>query len=339
MSGRDSDPPVRQGPFQRNAKLEELLALLENPLGAGESLLLAELGAERRPIVLIVACARSGSTLLLQFLAGSGAFAYPSNFLSRFYAAPILGSLIQKMLFDPAYQFRRELACQDGWGEPYRSELGKTEGALSPNEFLYFWRRWVEEIDGRPPTLEDTGGIDFGEIRRELQGVAASFERPFVLKAHILNWMLPVVAEQLRDAYLVFLRRDPLFTAQSLLEARMRFFGSAEEWYSFKPPEFERLRQLSPEGQVASQVLCTERAIETGIRDVERARVIELSYEELTLDPASAWRKLADKLASHPGCPDLGECPRQEGFRSANVRRLPPASLEAIEAALAEFER
>lgn len=337
MTERTDGGPARAPEFLRNPELERLLALLERPLHAAETSLREQISSDRRPIVLILGCARSGSTLLLQLLAESGAFAFPSNFISRFYAAPILGGLLQKMLFDPNCQFHGELSLRADDSTSYSSALGKTEGALSPNEFHYFWRRWFEEVDGYPPTLGQVDGTVFGEIREELQGLAGVFERPLALKAHLLNWILPLVSKQVPDAFLVFLRRDPLFAAQSLLEARVRFFGSKKLWYSFKPPEVGSLALLPPEGQVAAQVVFTERAIEAGLREVDPSRVVEISYEELSSSPESVWRKLADTLASHPGCPDLGDCPRTMPFRSGNVRRLPASTLEAIRTAVEGF--
>ena len=67
--------------FQRNEKLEDLLRLITHPLEVAETEILKGRPLERRPVVLIVGCARAGSTLLLQFLANSGKFGYPSNFL------------------------------------------------------------------------------------------------------------------------------------------------------------------------------------------------------------------------------------------------------------------
>lgn len=324
----------REKPFERNPDLEELLALLESPMQTAEECLLESLTLERRPIVLICACARSGATLLLQFLARSGVFGYPSNLISRFYAAPVLGALVQKMLFDPDYQFRRELDLKSDCSDYFRSELGKTEGALSPNEFYYFWRRWFSEVQGHPPTVEDLQNTAFDEVLTELRGLSAVFGLPLAFKASLLNWTLPLVAERIPEAYIVFLRRDPLYTVQSILEARIRFFGSEDAWYSFKPPGAEALLELPAISQVAAQVVMTEEAIEDGISVIDPSRVIRISYEQLCSDPNAAWQALVDKIGEHPGCPDMGECPSKPPFRSSNVDRLPPSQLNAIRKAL-----
>ena len=319
--------------FQRNQMLETLLSRLEGPLGAAETALLAAGSPEPRPIVLIVGCARTGSSLLLQLLAKSGAFAVPSNFLSRFYSAPVLGAWLQRMLFDPTYDFRGELRLRAD-EDSYYSQLGKTTGALSPHDFFHFWRRWFNYEDGSAPTLETAHDVAFHEIQAELQGVTGVFGLPLIVKAQVLNWILPLATERLRDSFVVFLRREPLFTAQSLLEARMSYFGSYEPWYSLMPPEFDTLSTLAPEAQVAGQVLSTERAVVAGLRHIDPTRVIELTYEELTSSPESAWWRLTEKLVRHPGCQDLGECPRTEPFISRNEPRLPSAMLTSIQTAL-----
>lgn len=336
----DTQRPERHDralPFRRNEKLEDLLSQLRGPLSRAENELLEQISPERKPVVLIVGCARAGSTLMLQFLANSGAFGYPSNFLSRFFSGPVMGAYIQRMLFDREYQFRNELRL-DGIDQlAYTSDLGKTEGAMAPNEFMYFWRRWIEESDGHPPGMQHIDRVNFGAIDRELVGLATAFGRPFALKAHILNWMLPAVLENIPDSYVLFVRRDPIFTAQSLLEARVRFFGSDQEWYSFKPAEYEWLRHLPPPTQVAGQVHFTELAIENGLRGVDQSRVVEAHYEELSSDPGTVWARLADKLERHRNCGDLGPCPATPAFVSANERRLPIETFETIGRALADF--
>lgn len=326
----------RADAFQRNPKLEGLLQLLSGPLAAGEQELIGQMSLPARPVLLIVGCARSGSTLLLQLLAASGAFGYPSNLLSRFYAAPALGAGIQKLMFDPDYRFRDELDLAPAGALDYASDLGKTRGALSPNEFFYFWRRWVAEVDGFPLTMsDDVGAIDFASMAAELRAVAAMFERPFVAKAHILNWILPAVLESVPDVYVLFLRRELRFVAQSLLESRDRFFGNERDWYSFKPPEYEALAAEEPAVQVAGQAYFTDRAVELGLQNAEPSRVLEIRYGDLVSDPAGVWHRIAALIGSHPGCPDLGDAPRREPFPSSDVGRLPKETMAAIDRAVA----
>lgn len=323
----------REGGFRRNERLEELLDLLAGPVAAAGARLHTDLPPTRRPIVFVCACGRAGATLLMQLLATSGSFGYPSNLISRFHAAPAFGALVQRMLLDPGHQFRDELGLAADVAS-YRSDLGKTVGALSPNEFYYFWRRWFGEVDGCPPTSADVDDADFDSLRDELSDLAAVFARPLAFKGSLMNWSLPVLLREVPDAVVVFLRRDRLFNAQSLLEARLRHGGSAEAWYSFRPPNAGELFDAPPPTQVARQVVSTERAIAAGLADVDPARVVDATYEELCDRPAAVWDRIATSIATHPYGTDIGACPHPAPFESGNVRRLPDAELAAIDAAL-----
>ena len=106
-----------------------------------ESDLAKKFKSPKYPLVFIVGCGRSGTTLMMQWLANSSLFAYPSNLISRFYEAPYLGAKIQQLLLDPAYNFNDEI-CDFSVDFDFNSKLGKTRGALAPNEFWYFWRRF-----------------------------------------------------------------------------------------------------------------------------------------------------------------------------------------------------
>ena len=132
--------------FRRNILLESLLTEIAVDMRPSEDSLLSRYRGQslQYPIVLVFGPLRSGTTLFMQWLANSGIVAYPTNLLSRFYHAPILGAKLQLLLTDPRYSFRKEL------GEfvqrvGYLSENGKTDGTLAPNEFWYFWRRFLED--------------------------------------------------------------------------------------------------------------------------------------------------------------------------------------------------
>ena len=64
---------------------------------------------ERFSKVFVVGALRSGTTLFTQWLATTGLTAYPTNLLSRFYGAPLVGAKIQQLLTDPPTLSRRNL--------------------------------------------------------------------------------------------------------------------------------------------------------------------------------------------------------------------------------------
>lgn len=285
----------RQPEFRRNEKLEGLLDEINRILEQAEDRIIEPYHMPRYPVVLIVGCARAGSTLVLQWLACTGQFAYPTNFLSRFYAAPYIGARIQQLLTDPQVNFRNEFADLSTEIQ-FCSELGKTKGILAPNEFWYFWRRFFHYGEIQYLDEDALARVNTSKFVSEIAAIEAASDKPFALKGLIVNWNIPFISSLLDRVVFIHITRHPLYNAQSLLEARTRYFGSPGEWYSFKPREFEKLKELEAFEQVAGQVYFTNRAISKGLEQIDESRRLEISYESFCKDPASLFDQITSKF-------------------------------------------
>lgn len=295
--------------FERNTSLEELLGDLQRWLLPSHEGLLEEIAPSDAPIVFVVGAPRSGTTLMVQWLAASGCFSYPSNLMSRFFGAPTVGALMHKLLCDPRFRHGEELrVLQDAGG--FQSDLGKTSGPAAPHEFWYFWRRFLPTVDIEP--LGDRlDAADFEGLRAELRTVAALMERPFCCKGMMIQYDLPAFARAVPEARFLFIHRDVEANAASLLRARQRFFGTEDEWYSARPPGHEDLLRLSPEHQVRGQVERTNHTIRAGLAELEPSRWMEVSLEAFLEGPEGPWIELGSMMrgasvelpASYPGPP------------------------------------
>lgn len=289
--------------FKRNTLLEDMLRTLNGNFAPVEQKLLAEpeaLGPDY-PVVFTLGALRSGSTLFTQWLAASGLFAYPTNMLSRFYGAPVVGAQIQLLLTDPRYNFRNEIL---DFNAPlsFSSENGKTRGALAPNEFWYFWRRFLPfhgELDYLPDEelmrVADTRGLV-----NELTALTRVFGKPFALKSMILNYNVAFLDRLFEKALFIETVRDPVANVASALDARRRQFGTEDEWYSFKIPEYHELKSLSPVEQVAGQVSYVNRAIAAGFERVAEKRKLVVNYEAFCADPRAVFEQIVDRLDCWP---------------------------------------
>lgn len=248
-----SDQENRAKQFLRVSELENLLTELNSNLaGANERYL--ENAQERFSKIFVMGPLRSGTTLFTQWLANTGLAAYPTNMLSRFFGAPLVGAKIQQLLTDPRYNFRNEIMDFNS-DINFSSDNGKTKGALAPNEFWYFWRRFLpfDEMDYMPAD-ELRQKANLAGFRDELNALANIFEKPFAMKAMIMNQNIPELAEQFDKPLFIWIRRDPIFNIQSALEARKRQYGDINTWYSFKIKEYPHLKDLNPLESVAGQM-------------------------------------------------------------------------------------
>jgi hypothetical protein len=275
----------------------------------------------RYPLILVMGPLRSGTTLFTQWLANTGLFAYPTNLLSRFYQAPIIGAKIQLLLTDPRYNFRNELGEFARQSE-YISENGKTIGALAPNEFWYFWRRFL--ADPRRDVWTDDAlrqGMDTRTMLAELAGMMDVFQKPFAAKGMLFNYNIPFLDSILDKVLFVHIKRDPVTNVASVLDARKRQLGSEAEWYSFRIPEYEQLNSLDPIAQAAGQVHYINQAVSTGMDAVAESRKLIVQYEDFCHSPRQVFDGLAEKLGSSVVYGDYQGPEKFNLGRDANVLR------------------
>ncbi len=324
----------RTAAFERNVELEELLSLVNRVFEPSEKKWLEEgdNGDSLHPLIFIMGPLRSGTTLFTQWLASTGLCAYPTNLMSRFYGAPVMGALVQLLMTDQRYNFRNEL-FEFQQKIDFSSENGKTIGACAPNEFWFFWRRFLPDMELDWASDEELDRVvDATTLVRELNGLTRVFDKPFALKSMILNYNIPFLNRLFEKALFVRLHRDPVENVASVLEARRRQFGSEDSWYSFRIPEYPELQNLGAIEQSAGQVSYINRAVQAGLASVDESRVLSVEYEKFCDDPRGIYIQLLSKLGrSESGNPYRGE------KRFEISRKSDPDLKQKIVSALLQF--
>lgn len=330
-------PENRTQGYKRVSALEELLKDINGSLESANENYLKD-SKERLPKIFLMGSHRSGSTLFMQWLAKTGLVAYPTNILSRFYAASLVGAKIQQLLTDPRYNFRNEIL--DFSSEiNFSSDNGKTKGALAPNEFWYFWRRFLpfDQLDYLPgQELKENGNL--AGFRDELNALANIFEKPFAMKAMIMNQNIPELAEQFDKSLFVWIRRDPIFNIQSALEARKRQYGDINTWYSFKIKEYPHLKNLDPLESVAGQIAAINRSVEQGIADLPDHKKLVVRYEDFCQRPEHYYNEITRRIVELGGIDDKFDSYNGEiSFLNSNIWRLEEYSKANAEVVYSKF--
>lgn len=321
---------ARSTQFRKNNLLEELLSELNSDLQLSEDRLVNVSREMAFPLILVMGPLRSGTTLFTQWLANTGLVAYPTNLLSRFYQAPIIGSKIQLLLTDPRYNFRDELG-EFSQQADYLSENGKTKGALAPNEFWYFWRRFLSEPQRDIWSDEELNqSMDIATMRAELIGMMEVFQKPFAAKGMLFNYNIPFLNSSFEKIIFIQIKRDPVSNVASVLDARKRQLGSEQQWYSFQIPEYEQLKELNPVMQASGQIHFINKALDAGISTLGESRKLIINYEDFCDSPELIFEQLVLKL----GISDA----KYTGQKKFKITRPSVKNAQEIKAALKSFQ-
>lgn len=320
----------RTAAFARDTGLESVLAEVNTALKGS---LTAPYSRPRHPVVLIMGCPRSGSTLALQWLARLGLFTTPSNLIARFYANPYLGARIQQILYD--YDAGNQIGLKGEWD--FASALGRTDGALNPSEYWYFWRQFFSFGEIQKMSAEAEAAADLDGFRTGLAGLEAAYSKAVAMKGMILNWHIPLLDKALDHVVFINIERDPFAIGQSLIHAREKFFGTRDRWFSYKPPEYTELKDRSVEEQVAGQVYYNTQAVRDGLDTVAPNRQITIRYEDFCAAPDTLLNLLKDRFTAQGFSLDT-ETTKTEPFRVSARVTLEPDSADALTTALKHYD-
>ena len=321
--------------FQPNNRLDQLIVELSGLLKPLQQNIQSQFTGNTYPFLFIVGAPRSGTTLLLQWIASLGDFAYPTNLLNRFSYAPYLGAQIQKILFDKKYDFGNEFADLKS-SLNFQSNLGKSQGAMSTNEFQFFFRQYMNNFEPSYLNKKELKQVNFDGIKKGLISIEKAFEKPFVVKLTMLQYHLSEIYRYIPNAIFLFVKREPLFNMQSLLLAREKYFGNRKVWWSVKPKEYEILKNMDEYHQVAGQVYLTNENIASELEEISETHKIVINYESFCSNPALLFDILSKKLAIN-GFSINSFLDKSSSFIDSNKNKISVVEFEKLEKAYSYF--
>ncbi len=249
--------------------------------------------AESRAPLFIVGPPRTGSTLLFQLIVKHFHAAYVSNLMAA------MPRTMVRTARATARWMRRPREIRE-------SDLGYTPGLLSPNEAGAVHRAWFRE---------EAGPEEKTLVRNTVILISDALGGPLVTKNLADSVRLPRIAAVFPEARFIHIRRDPLFTAQSLLLSRRRFHGSDEEWFSIEPPGTADVGERPPLYQVLWQVATIDRIVNEFLATSPAVSMV-VDYEDLCANTASTLDRIesAFGLTRRPG-PGPAPMPRRDRVR------------------------
>lgn len=242
------------------------------------------------PTTYIIGCPRSGTTALMQYLSTTGCWSYPTNFLTRFSQSVYIGSLVQELLFNANFGLIKDNNVTD-----FKSDYGRSYGALNSNEFFHFFRRFFPNNDIRFLTTDELNKVNIASLLKEIDSIVLAQQKPFLTKGLMLQYNLDFFSNLMPSNIFLYIKREAKFVMQSIYKARIRECDGVHQWWSAKPEEYSFLKNKSVEEQIAGQVYFTELAIESALEKLPLDNKLIVNYEDFIVDPEKTYRDLLNK--------------------------------------------
>lgn len=271
---------------------------------------------EVHPTIFVFGLPRSGTTFMAQLIAHSFDLGYINNFMARFWLAPVTGIRLSGIILG------KEAAPN------FESHYATTSRLDDLHEFGYFWRHWLKKdnVDEilRSREMEET--INWTGLKNIILNIHAAFGKGWICKNifgayHIRNHL-----DLLQKSFFVYIERDPLDVAISIMDARRKFYSDPSIWWSTIPYEYPEIKDLPAEEQVAGQVVFLRKLYEQEIERAGEERVIRLNYRQAAAKPLETVLHIYERIREATGIelgrrPDMPEQFPVRDYQERNVER------------------
>ncbi|MFW6009199.1 MAG: sulfotransferase [archaeon] len=235
------------------------------------------------PPIFIIGAPRTGSTILYEYITNYLDLKYINNFLAKFYKNLYIASIISHQIF------------ADKTHNCFDSKHGRTYGLKAPSECGAFWYRWLPN---------NRHFIDFDEIDEKskeemystITAITNKFNKPLIFKNLNAGQRLRMIKEIFPNALFIYIKRDPLFTSQSILRSREKTYNDRSKWWSIMPKEYEQLLKLPYPEQIVKQVYYLQKQIETDLHLFPGKNRYILTYKEFCQNPGKVIYSIKEFL-------------------------------------------
>jgi hypothetical protein len=221
------------------------------------------------PCLFILGPPRSGSTIIYQLLTALLDVAYIDNLSNLAWENPFTGFQISRLFL------------RDRPHSSFRSQYGQTsqDGLHAPAEALFPYK-WFPK--GKHYTeLDDLDETRIRDFRKTIFSILNVAKKPLVIKNLSFSLRLQVLRAILPDSRYIVVRREPLFTAQSLLLTMRTNPPESGKVWGILPKDYEKISGLEPHELVVRQIYMIEEQIIDDLKQVDQGKVLYIDYEDL----------------------------------------------------------
>lgn len=273
----------RQGKYVKRPEDENFLEEFNQTLKEKEWSLYKDYEIEH-PFLFVYGLPRSGTTLITQVIAHCMDVGFINNLMARFYLAPVHGIRFSRVVLGEQRSTN------------FSSDYARTTELADIHEFGYFWRYWLkkEEVEGVTHAAEIEKEIDWSGLKKTLANMQHEFNKAMVFKNIFGSYHQQKLTEVLEKVLFIYIKRDPLDSAISILEARKKYYTDLNTWWSYMPIQYDKIRDLDYWHQIAGQVFYLRRYYDRMSRELPNVLTVE--YKDLTDRPAKVLENINQKL-------------------------------------------
>lgn len=220
--------------------------------------------------VFIIGAPRTGSTILYQTLTNQLDVLYIDNLVCKFYKNFFFGFWLSDKLFK-----QKAHNC-------FKSNHGDTSacGLHAPSECGGYWYRWLPS-DRHFIDYDNITDDMVEQIRDEIAAVINYYDKPLVFKNLNAGQRLRLLQKCFPSAKFIFVKREPLFTAQSILKAKRKIDIADNEFWSVMPKNTNELKSLGAYEQIVKQIYNIEKQIIEDSKFFDKSNFLVVNYQEL----------------------------------------------------------
>ncbi len=271
------------------------------------------------PVILIVGGSRSGTTLLYQTLVHYLPVSYFNNLNLSFPKSPITSGLL----------FNRFLKKKD---HGFKNFFGSVSGLGGPNDGFHIWNRWFgQDRYAIKDKLSDEVLFDLSNF---LNSWNAAFQKPLLNKNNRNSLAIRHFEKAMPEKMIyIFIRRNPVYVVQSLIESRLRIQGDKKAAWGIGAKDTidgaaNNTDPYSYIDDICDQVYQVEQKINTLLEEIPSERKFYLSYESLCENPKQQIERISSLIF------DQKRIDRNidhiKPFKNTNIQRLPDEEFNRI---------
>ncbi len=268
---------------------------------------------EENPTIFVIGLPRSGTTLMTQLIAYSFDIGYINNFMARFWLSPVTGINLSKIIYD------------NNTETTFESEYAATQNIADIHEFGYFWRYWLKKdnISNIIRSKEKEKEINWQGLKKTILNIHHAFGKGWICKNIFGAYHIKKFLDVFHKSFFVYIERDLLDVAISIMDARRRFYDDPSIWWSTIPYEYPEIKDLSAEEQIAAQVFYLRKLYNQEIKNAGEERIIRVHYNTVTTKPHETIESIQGRVKKVSGIDIVKKpgIPNKFSIRNYNHRK------------------